>query len=75
MLSFLLLLCKFFDSEVHGLVRVLPRPVTRNQTHYDAGTDDDRNDYKGSLDHSSVPLMLPSIIAITIAVTNIPVSI
>ncbi len=75
MLSFLLLLCKFFDSEVHGLVRVLPRPVTRNQTHYDAGTDNDRNDYEGSLDHSSVPLMLPSIIAITIAVTNIPVSI
>ena len=56
-------------------MRVLPRPVTRNQTHYDAGTDDDRNDYEGSLDHSSVPLMLPSIIAITIAVTNIPVSI
>ena len=73
MLSFLLLLCKFFDSEVHGLVRVLPRPVTRNQTHYDAGTDDDRNDYEGSLDHSSVPCVLPSTTAMTTAATNMPV--
>jgi len=33
----------------------LTRPVTADHTHDDAGTDDDRDDYEGSLDHSSVP--------------------
>jgi len=75
MLPFIFPVRKFFDLEVQVPVGSLARPVTRNKTHYDAGTGDDRNNNKGRLDHSSVPLILPNTIATTIAVTNMPVSI
>ena len=67
-------MCKFFDPEVQVPMGSLARPVTADHTHDDAGTDQYAEDDEGGLDHSSVPLMLPNTMAMTMAVTNMPVS-
>lgn len=66
--------CKFFQTEVHGHVGPLTRPVTADHTHHDAGHNKYRYDDEDDLDHSSVPLILPSMMLIAIAEMNMPVS-
>ena len=63
---------KFFQTEVQFSVGFLTRPVTGNQSCYGARYDEYRNDYEGSLHHTSVPFTWPRYSAIAIALMNTP---
>jgi len=64
---------KFLDHEVQEPMGFLTRPVTTDYAHDDAGTDQHAHDDEHSLDHSSVPLILPSTMLIAMAEMNIAV--
>jgi len=65
---------KFSQSEVQEPMGSLTRPVTADHTHHYSGHDEhaDDDDDRG-LDHSSVPLILPSTMLIAMAEMNIAV--
>ena len=65
-------LCKFFENEVQFSVGFLTRPVTADQSCYDARHNKYTDDYDSSLYHASVPCMLPRTRAIMIADMNMP---
>lgn len=69
------LLCKFFESEVQITDWLLTRPVRGYESHDDAGHYKESNDYESSFHMISVPCIFPSMSAIAIALTNIPVMI
>ena len=53
----------------------LTRPVRGYKSHDDAGHCEEGNDDEGSLHHISVPLILPSMILMAMAIMNMPASI
>jgi len=65
---------KFLQLPVQVTMGFLTRPVTGYETHDDAGTDQHADDYESSLHHINVPFNLPSIMLITTAKQNMPVS-
>ena len=66
--------CKFLQLPVQVPMGFLTRPVTTHHAHDNAGTHNDRRDYECSLDHSSVPFILPSTMLIAMAEMNMPAS-
>ena len=64
---------KFLQLPVQAPMGFLARPVTGYDAHDNARTHNDRRDYECSVDHSSVPSIVPSTMAIAMAVTNMPV--
>jgi hypothetical protein len=72
-LPFIFFVRKFLQLPVQVPMGFLTRPVTTHHAHDNAGTHNDRRDYECSLDHSSVPFILPSTMLIAIAEMNIAV--
>ena len=52
----------------------LPCPDATDGAHDYAGNNENAQHHDNDLDHSSVPLMVPSVSAMTMAVMNMPVS-
>ena len=71
--TFIFFVRKFLQLPVQAPMGFLTRPVTGYDAHDNARTHNDRRDYECSVDHSSVPSIVPSTTATTMAVTNMPV--
>ena len=74
MLPFIFAVQKNLQLPVQVPMGFLTRPVTADQSCYRARNDEYSKYYKGSLHHTSVPLILPSISDTAIAVMNMPAS-
>jgi len=72
-LPFIFFVRKFLQLPVQEPMGSLARPVTTHYAHDNAGTHNDRRDHECSLDHSSVPFILPSTMLIAMAEMNMPV--
>jgi hypothetical protein len=72
-LPFIFPVRKFLQLPVQEPMGFLTRPVRGHKSHDYPRTHNDRRDDEGSVDHSSVPLIVPSTTATTMAVTNMPV--
>jgi len=73
-LPFIFAVRKFFDHEVQVPMGFLTRPVTGYETHDDARAHEHGHDHQCCLHHINVPFNLPSIMLITTAKQNMPVS-
>ena len=73
-LPFIFFVRKFLQLPVQVPMGFLTRPVTTHHAHDDAGTQEYCRDDECSLDHSSVPLILPSTMLIAMAEMNMPAS-
>ena len=69
---FIFPLCKFFESQVQVLMGFLTRPVTADQSHYDARHSEDEEYYDCCFHMIRVPCSLPSMRLIAIAEMNMP---
>jgi hypothetical protein len=73
-LPFIFFVRKFLQLPVQVPMGFLARPVTAHHAHDDAGTQEYCRDDECSLDHSSVPFILPSTMLIAMAEMNMPAS-